>query len=181
MSDILQRIAAIHRERVANNEKKRLGIKKKLERRQAYFKDTGLLEMWDDVKNIKIPNPVPDALEGLTISLGALLVETAQDNIEKTGFVVYGKDDTLHEWCIDYNGDFEGQKETAAIWYRVNSGKTCFALQAENTDAKKRFTDSFVKWLSRYITPHILLDMDIDLDTPSVVKRSRKILQLAET
>jgi hypothetical protein len=63
----------------------------------------------------------------------------------------------------------------------VLAGKDNFCNTQDEADAKKKFVDSFIKWLSKYITPQMLVDMDIDLETPSVVKRSRKILQLAET
>lgn len=181
MSDVFQRVAAVHRERFAKAEKKRLDAKKKLVRVQAYFKDTGLPEMWNEVKNIKIPNPVPDILDGLTIVLGDLAVQTAIENIENTGLVVHAKNNGQCEWVVEDNSATENDAGPKHLYYRVAAGKDSFCVTQEQTDAKKKFVDSFIKWLSKYITPQMLVDMDIDLETPSVVKRSRKILQLAET
>ena len=184
MSDVFQRIAVVHRERVAKAEKTRLTNKKKLARRQAYFKDTGLMEMWDDVKHIKIPNPVPETLEGLTVTIGDLLVPTALENIEQTGLVVYSKNDSFCEWRVDDNSVDENGAlgDPKHIYYQVSGlPKGNMGVCHENPEAKKKFVDTFVKWLSKYVTPQMLVDMNIDLETPSVVKRSRKILQLAET
>jgi hypothetical protein len=183
MSNVFQRIAAVHRERFAKAEKTRLDNKKKLARRQAYFKDTGLMEMWDEVKHIKIPNPVPDVLDGLTITIGDLAVPTNTDNLENTGLVVYGKQGDFIEWAVADNSAVEETAGPKHIYYQVTmpGTKTNFCLSHENAEAKKKFVDSFIKWLSKYITPQMLVDMDIDLEAPSIVKRSRKILQLAET
>jgi hypothetical protein len=181
VSDVLRRVAAVHRERFAKAEKKRLDAKKKLVRTQAYFKDTGLPEMWDEVKNIKIPHPVPEILDSLTITLGDLVDPTALENIQNTGLTVYGKNNTQCEWVVEDNSATENDASPKHIYYRVVAGKDNFCVTQEQADAKKRFVDSFIKWLSKYITPQMLVDMDIDLETPSVVKRSRKILQLAET
>ena len=182
MSDVFQRIAAVHRERFAKAEKKRLDAKKKLVRQQAYFRDTGLPEMWDEVKNIKIPNPVPEILDSLTITLGDLVDPTAIENIQNTGLVVYGKNNTQCEWVVEDNSATEADAGPRHVYYRVVGAiKNGICIAHDQTDAKKMFVDSFIKWLSKYITPQMLVDMDIDLETPSVVKRSRKILQLAET
>lgn len=179
MSDVLKQVAAVHRERFAKAEKARLLRKKKLGTQQAYFKDSGIKEMWDDVKELVIANPCPDMFEGFTIPLSALLVETATENIEQTGLVLNDKHGAVVQWAVeDHSNDDE---DHAKIHYRGSMPKNNFCLAAEHADAKKKFTDSFVKWLSRHITPRMLAEMDIDLETPSIVKRSRKILQLAET
>ena len=180
-SDVFQRVAAVHRERIAKAEKKRLDGKKKLARMQAYFKDTGVREMWDAVKDIKIPNPVPEVLDGLTVTIGDLAVRTARENIENTGLVVHAKNDMECQWVVEDNSATEEDAAARHLYYRVSAGKDNFCVTQEQTDAKKRFIDSFIKWLAKYITPQMLVDMDIDLETPSVVKRSRKILQLADT
>jgi hypothetical protein len=181
MSDVFQRVAAVHRERIAKAEKKRLDRKKKLTREQAYFKDTGLPEMWEDVKNIKIPNPVPDVLDGLTITMADLMLPHATENMANTGFIFYGKNGGQVEFVVEDNSAREETAGENRIYYRATGIKDSFALTADNKDAKQKFVGEFVRWLSKYITPQMLVDMDIDLETPSVVKRSRKILQLAET
>lgn len=179
MSDVFQRIAAVHRERIAKAEKTRTDTKKKLARQQAYFKDTGLPAMWDAVKDVKIPNPLPEVIEGLTIPLAALLDTENLDTIKHTGLVFHAKDNNNVEWVVVDNSASEDDIGPKYIYYRTTSGKG-FCQSHETPDAKKKFVDSFIKWLAKYITPQMLLEMDIDLDTPSVVKRSRKILQLAE-
>ena len=181
MSNVFQRVAAVHRERIAKAEKTRLNRKKKLARQQAYFKDTGLPEMWDAVKNIKIPNHVPDVLDGLTITFADLIDPVDSDNISNTGLVLYGKNDARMAWIVEDNSATEEDADPKHIYYRATGMRNTFCLPADNADAKKQFIDSFIKWLSKYITPQMLVDMDIDLEAPSIVKRSRKILQLTET
>jgi hypothetical protein len=181
MSNVFQLVAAVHRGRLAKAEKKRLDAKKKLVRQQAYFKDTGLPEMWDEVKNIKIPNPIHEVLDGLTVTIGDLVDPTAIENIQNTGLVVYSKNNTQCEWIVEDNSATEEDIGPKHIYYRVINGKDNFCESHEKPDSKKKFVDSFIKWLARHITPSMLVEMDIDLETPSVTKRSRKILQLTET
>lgn len=179
MSNVLQRVAAIHRERRAKAEKTRLTNAKKLFTQKAYFKDTGLPEMWDDVKDIIIANPCPNLIEGFTIPLSALIVTTAPENIYGTGLRLHDKNDSEVSWEVTDQSNYD--EEHAKIYYSVTMPKTNFCLAHGAEDAKKKFIDSFVKWLSKYITPHMLAEMDIEPEPTSVVKRSRKILQLAET
>ena len=140
-----------------------------------------LREMWDAVKNIKTPNPIPDRLEGFTVALNDLLVADALENLNGTGLVVYGKNGAQLEWIVEDANDTDDDTGAKNIHYRVLAGRDNFSVSHEVADAKKKFVDSFIKWLAKYITPQMLIDMDIDLEAPSVVKRSRKILQLAET
>jgi hypothetical protein len=179
MSDVFQRVAAIHRERITKAEKTRLLKKKKLGAQQAYFKDTGIMEMWDDVKDIVIPNPLPEIFDGYTIPLSALVLETAEENINKTGLVLRDKNDNTCDWAVDDQS--VDKDEQPKLYYRASAGKTNFCLGTDAPEAKKLFIDSFIKWLSKFITPQMLLDMNVDLEPVSLVKRSRKILQLAET
>lgn len=179
MSNVLQRVAAIHRERWAKAEKTRLTNARKLGTQKAYFKDTGLTEMWDDVKDIIIANPCPDLIEGFTVPLSALAIANDVDVINGTGLRLHDKNGCESSWLvIDQSNQDE---EHAKIHYMVTMPKNSFCLAHGAEDAKKKFTDSFVKWLSKYITPTMLADMDIEPEPVSVVKRSRKILQLAET
>lgn len=178
MSDVFQRVAAIHRERITKAEKTRLLKKKKLGAQQAYFKDTGIMEMWDDVKDIVIPNPLPDVFEGYTIPLSGLVLETAEENINKTGLVLRDKNDGTCEWVIDDQSTIKD--EQPRLYYRATTAKNNLCLPHDTPEVKKLFVDSFIKWLSKFITPHMLLEMNIDLEPVSLVKRSRKILQLAE-
>lgn len=177
MSDILFRIATIHRERLDKANKKRLEIKKQRAQQVAYFQDTGIMAMWEDVKDIKIPNCVPTVLEGLTITLNDLLAPNNDANISGTGLVLCDKDDTETSWRVEVSGNaleyVHWRRGSHAYSRQVNVG-------GDNTEAKNDLIDNFVKWLSRLITPTILAEMDSDLIAPSLVKRSRKILQLAE-
>lgn len=179
MSDVLQRIANIHRERVAKNEKKRLTRKRKLASQQAYFRESGILEMWNDVKDIVVKNPIPDILEGIAVPLSAL-VEPAHDaNIEQTGLVLRDTGGRAAMWLVeDHSNEADEQPK---LYYNVVAGKNHFRYPHDQKDIKKQFCDSFVKWLSRHITAQMMAEMNIDIETPSVTKRSRKILQLAET
>lgn len=179
MSDVLQRIAAIHRERVAKNEKKRLIRQRKLAQQQAYFRDSGIMEMWEDVKDISIKNPIPDFLEGFTVPLSALLITTDVANLAGVGLVLRDRNNTMARWCIEDHSKLTN--EQPVLEYSVITNADNFCYPHDQKDVKKQFCDSFVKWLSRHITAPMIADMGIEIETPSVTKRSRKILQLAET
>lgn len=179
MSNVLQRVANVHRERLAKAEKTRVLYQRKLAAEKAYFKDSGIPEMWEDVKDIIIANPCPDIIEGFTVPLAALVVATAEENIKGTGLRLHDKRGAEASWCAADQSNFNEEK--LKINYRVSAGKTNFCVPHDSADAKKKFVDSFIKWLSRYITPMMLAEMNIDPEPVSVVKRSRKILQLAET
>lgn len=179
MSNVLQRIAAIHRERVAKNEKKRLARQRKLAQQQAYFRDSGILEMWEDVKDISIKNPIPDVLEGFTVPLSALLMTTDAANLDGVGLALRDKNNTLARWCIEDHSQLTN--EQPVLWYSVITNSDSFCHPHDQKDIKKQFCDSFVKWLARHITAPMVAEMGIEIETPSVTKRSRKILQLAET
>lgn len=181
MSNVLQQIANVHRNRFAETEKLRREKENKLKQQQAYFRDTGIPEMWDDVKNIKIPNPTPEALEGFTVPLEALLDTTIAENIQQTGLMLNDRKDYRACWLVESNG-VDANKTNKIVYRAYIRGKT-HTFQQNDPEAKKKFCDTFIRWLAKYITPHMLLEMNIDLDVPapSVIKRSRKILQLAET
>lgn len=180
MSNTLQRIAAIHRERVAKHEKKRLTKKIKLERQRAYFRDSGIVEMWNEVKDIVVKNPAPDNLEGITLPLSALVDDTHEANILGTGLALHDKNGCLAQWLVEDHSSTND--EQPKIYYQVIAGSNnSFCYPHDQKDIKKEFCDSFVKWLSKHITAQMVVEMDIDIEPPSVVKRSRKILQLAET
>lgn len=185
MSSVLQKIAQVHRERVEKQNKIRLRKQSKLDLCAAYFKDSGIPEMWDEVKDIKIPNPVPDIIEGLTISLADLVVKTNIKVLQGTGLTVHHKSGDEIAWYVqDQSG---AAAETAEPYYYHNDpprGRNNFCLKANGDaakDNKTRFVNSFINWLSKYITPQMLAEMDIDIEPATLTKRSRKILQLAET
>lgn len=179
MSNVLQRVANIHRERWAKAEKTRLLVKRKLAAQKAYFKDSGLPEMWADVKDIIIANPRPDLVEGFSVPLSSLVDSTSTETINETGLILNDKNGSFAQWVVEDQSNQED--EQPKIHYRVTTPKNHFCVAYDSPDAKKKFTDSFVRWLSKYITPQMLAEMNIDPEPVSVVKRSRKILQLAET
>jgi len=178
VSNVLQRVAAVHRERVAKHEKVRQTNQRKLDMRRLHFVDSGIPEMWNDVKDIVIKNPIPDRLEGLKIPLQSLWIAADNDNVERTGLALQDKDCDV---CWTVNDLSTNQSETPNLQYHVNCGKTNLHIKIDSPDAKQKFVDSFVKWLSKHITAHMIVEMDIDIEAPSVVKRSRKILQLTDT
>lgn len=181
MSDVLRRVAMVHRSRLEKANKERLRAKKKLAAQQAYFKDSGIPEMWDEVKHIKIPNPIPEIVEGLSVTIADLLAPADYDNLTGTGLAVYGKHGNEFNWLvIDVSNADDEQPKLKYEYRRPNGGKG-FLLDISAPEAKTKFVDSFVKWLSTIITPQMLAEMDIDFEAPSVQKRSRKILQLTET
>lgn len=180
MSNVIQRIAAIHRERVAKHEKKRLTRQRKLERQQSYFRDSGIMDMWNEVKDIVVKNPVPDILEGITVPLAALVDPTDEANILQTGLALHDKGGILARWVVEDHSS--ASDEQPKLYYQVIAGSNnSFCYPHDQKDIKKEFCDAFVKWLSKHITAQMVAEMDIDIEAPSVTKRSRKILQLAET
>lgn len=183
MSEALRRVALYHQDRVGKLEKKRVWTQKKIAREKAYFKDTGIPDLWNEIKDVKISNPVPDVLEGFIVTIGDLLVPHAAENLLGTGLTVYDKDETTTSWELETIVD--GTEEPTQMLYRYFSRGQLKANWRSNgtnlAEIKKEIVDTFIRWLSRHITPQMLAEMDIDLEPPSRVKRSRKILQLAET
>lgn len=180
MSDVLQRVAAVHRDRVAKKEKERTRYLRKLNQQQAYFKDSGIMDMWEDVKEILIKNPVPHRIEGITIPLNALWDATHEDNIQQTGLALLNRNNGVAQWTIeDHSNHKEDQPK---IFYRVLTGKENFCLPHDQKDVKKKFCDAFIKWLANHITAQMIFDWGIEIApvAENVRKRSRKILQLAE-
>ena len=179
MSNVLQQIAALHRERYAKAEKIRLLYERKVKLEQAYFSDSGIPEMWADVKDIKIPNKMPATLAGLTITIGDLLDRENAKFISNTGIALQWKNGTTAQWYVEDNSARNDEK-TELIYY-VFTPRKHLRLAATEKDSRKKFVNSFVHWLAKLVTPAMLAEMDIPMEAPSVVKRSRKILQLAET
>lgn len=174
MSNVLQQIAALHREKRASLDEKRMEKKKILARKQAYFKDSGIPEMWETVQDIKVVNPAPETIEGFSVQLKDLIIVEDVDVILKTGIALYGKDGQEHAWHIVLDDTVTTPVYTHA------GGSKLLSIKVDQTDAKKKFQDSFVRFLSRLITPQILLDLDIDLSAPAPEKKiTRKFLQVA--
>ena len=179
MSDVLRFVAHVHRSRLAKAEAKRLAKQKKLTRCQAYFKDTEIMAMWDDVKDIKIQNPVPEEIDGLSVTFADLVVQTDHDYQQKTGLSLYGKKGDVMWYVEDANRDDQDLPEN--VYYCADVATKHIRKKVTEPDAKKKFVESFIYWLAKYITPTMLAEMNVDLSTPSVVKKSRKILQLTES
>jgi hypothetical protein len=178
MSDVFRRVALIHAERLEKANKKRLTLKRKMAARVAYFRDSGIPEMWNDIKDIKIPNPARDKIEGFTVTFADLVVPTCADTIEGAGLTLYDKNDKEVTW---YVSDISKNDLEQPTLYYVHAGlKTNFTIGINESDAKQKFVAAFVTWLARYITPQMLAEMDIDMTPPSESRKTRKLLQLAE-
>lgn len=182
MTDVLRRVALLHAERLEKANKKRLITNRKLTARVAYFRDSGIPEMWEDIKDIKIPNPVKDRIEGFTVTFADLVVPTCADTIEGTGLTLYDKNDVDASWYVQDTAGVEADQPLLVYTHTANGSKnhTHLHIDAAKDGAKQKFVQSFINWLARRITPQMLADMDIDMSPKATVKRTRKFLQVAE-
>jgi hypothetical protein len=178
MSNVLRQIALVHASRLEKKDKERLRQKFKTVSRQAYFRDSGVPEMWDEVKDISISNPVPEIIEGLTIPFNALLIPTDHDMLEKAGLALYDKNGGESHW---YVSDCSNKDDEKPQLYYHWSGKSSGCMKVDAPEAKQKFVQAFVNWLSRFITPQMLAEMDVDMSAPLEPKKpNRKFLQVAE-
>jgi len=175
MSDILHRIAAVHAERQKKSDEI---LKKKqliLGRKKAYFKDSGIPEMWEDVKAIKIKNPVPEILAGFYVPLADLLVEYNITVAEQSGLVLRDTSDSELVWRIEID-----EKTNEPLYEHIGKNHKMTIANASEKDAKKNFVDSFVRYLSYKITPVTLEQLGVDIGAPAPDKKiTRKFLQVA--
>lgn len=178
MSDVLRQIALVHAARLETKDKERLRRKFKTVSRQAYFRDSGIPEMWDTVKDIIIANPAPHIVEGLTVPFCDLLIPTDHDMLEKAGLALYDKNGAEAHW---YVADCSTEKDEKPNLYYHWNGKQNGSMKVDAPEAKQKFVQAFVNWLSRFITPQMLAEMDVDMSAPLEPKKpNRKFLQVAE-
>ena len=183
MTDVLRRVALIHAERLEKANKKRLIAKRKLAARVAYFRDSGIPEMWEDIKDIRIPNPAKDKLEGFTVTFADLVVPTCADTIEGTGLTLYDKHELDATWHVQDTADVDAEQPLLVYTHTApgNKHNSHLHIDTAKEGAKQKFVQSFINWLARHITPQMLAEMDIDMSPQEPVKRGRKLLQLAES
>lgn len=183
MTDVLRRVALIHAERLEKANKKRLITKRKLAARVAYFRDSGIPEMWEDIKDIKIPNPAKDRLEGFTVTFADLVVPTCADTIEGTGLTLYDKHESDATWYVQDTADVDAEQPLLVYTHTAPGSKNnerSLHIDTAKDGAKQKFVQSFIDWLARHITPQMLAEMDIDMRPQVTVKQTRKFLQVAE-
>lgn len=176
MSATLRKIADYHRRRYAELEKTVTAKQKLLDRERAYFRDSGIPEMWEEVKHIKVINPAPTQVSGLIVTFEDLVCQTDEDYREQTGISLYHGNST-NDWYVHNEGSDEHPK---IKYFQAKHNGRFRGVLVDNKDAKKKFVDSFICYLAQRITPHMLLEMDIDLSTPTENKKaSRRFLQVA--
>jgi hypothetical protein len=183
MSDVLRRVAMIHAERLEKANKKRLITKRKLAARVAYFRDSGIPEMWEDIKDIRIPNPAKDRIEGFTVTFADLVVPTCADTIEGAGLTLYDKHDLDATWYVQDTADVDAEQPLLVYTHTAPGSRNnarSLHIDTAKDDAKQKFVQSFIDWLARHITPQMLAEMDIDLRPQATVRPTRKFLQVAE-
>lgn len=179
MSDVLRRVAAVHVARLEKANKKRLVEKRKLAARVAYFRDSGIPEMWEDIKDIKISNPVKDRLEGFTVTFADLVIPTDADTIEGTGLTLYDKNGLDASWYAEDTATADAEQPLLLYSHAAGSRKSGLRIDVAKDGAKQKFVESFIAWLAKHITPQMLAEMDIDMTAPTEQKRTRKFLQVA--
>lgn len=179
MSDVLRRVAAVHISRLEQADKKRLIAKRKLAARVAYFRDSGIPEMWEEIKNIRIANPAKDRIEGFTVALADLVIPTDADTIEGTGLTLYDKNGFDVTWYVEDNAASDSEQPLLIYSHAAPSRKSGLHIDVAKDGAKQKFVESFITWLAKHITPQMLAEMDVDLTAPAEQKRTRKFLQVA--
>lgn len=181
MTDILQQIAAVHHARLSKFAAERNREKMKIGRERAYFKDTGIAEMFDEVKAIRIANPVPEIRDGLIITLEDLLDEFAEENLNETGIAVHDKGGSKTTWRV---GDCTNSKPNSPLLLRYEhfNHRKNLLVNVNDDGAKAKFVNTFVRWLARHITPAMLLEMNIEIKdvAPTITRKTRRILQPTE-
>ncbi|NDC55268.1 MAG: hypothetical protein EBZ69_00275 [Alphaproteobacteria bacterium] len=181
MSNVFYKVAEVHRARLAKKEKIRTNNKRALGRAVAYFKDSGIPEMWETVKDIKVRNPSLEQVEGLVVPFSDLVDILDDKTATGTGLTVYDGEDR-YSWYVEASLESDGEKES--LYYRLDSPSKNFSYMVEEAQAKQKFVDSFIKWLSRHITPQMLAEMDPELLAPPTSAacgpRRRKFVQVAE-
>lgn len=169
MSDVLRRIADIHRAKVAKAEETRAAKESRRRRAVELFRASGIPAMWEDVKDIQVRNFAPEDVAGFTPRLADFEIDDDAANINGDGLALYNGRETVIKWQVVVN-NFD-----QAPAYCTSKG--WFAHQ----DAAEKMVQDFVQWLAKRITPRILLDMDIDLspvELAEVPRQTRRIQKL---
>jgi hypothetical protein len=177
MSDVLRRVALVHATRIEKENKTRELTARKKDARVICFNDTGIPAMWEDIKHLRIPNPAPREVAGLTVTFEDLLVPYDVDTGEGCGITFYGRRGVELSW---YVADVSNNDAESPILRYCHSGsRKAFNRCISDANAKKAFIDTFVRGLARYITAPMLAEMNIDMTPPPNTKATRKFLQVA--
>ena len=166
MSDVLRRIADIHRAKVAKAEEKRAAKESRRRRAFELFRASGIPAMWEDVKDIQVRNFAPEDVAGFTPRLADFAIDNDAAKINGDGLALYNGRERIITWQVVVQGF-----DQAPAYYM---SKGCFT----HPDAAEKMVQDFVQWLAKRITPQILLDMDIDLSPVVPPKQTRRIQKL---
>jgi hypothetical protein len=166
MSDVLRRIADIHRARVAKAEEVRTAKTALRAREVELFRASGIPAMWEDVKDIQVRNFAPENVAGFTPRLADFVIGDDALNINGNGLALYNNRKPIIAWKVVVNSFDQ------APAYCMSKG--CFTHQ----DAAEKMVQDFVQWLAKRITPRMLLEMDIDLSPVEPQKQTRRIQKL---
>ena len=167
MSDVFQRIMRVHRDRIARGNKKRAEQEKKLETARNLFRATGIPEMWDDVKNIRVVNFCPEHVLGYQPQLHEFLDAASSHNINGTGLCLYRHGDSEYSWCCIAFNDTDFQ-------YHSPDGSG----SQKDSNFVDIMRNSFVKWLAKRITPQMIEDMGIDVTDIEAAAPTRRLIEL---
>lgn len=181
MSNVFYKVAEVHRARLEKKDKIRTNNKRALDRAVAYFRDSGIPEMWEAVKDIKVRNPALEQVAGLVVPLSDLVDRLNAEVLQGNG-LSFHDGEYQYSWYVEAALESDGEKER--LYYRLNSPSKNFSYPVEEAQAKQKFVDSFIKWLSRHITPQMLAEMDPELLAPTSSAacgpRRRKFVQVAD-
>jgi hypothetical protein len=164
--DVFQLIANAQYERQTKRGSK---LQRKLERMakmQAIWKQTGIPEMWEQVKDIEVRNPAKNDVPGDRVKLADLVVKHNEANIYDYGLALFDSRDCCATWEVW----IEPRDKSNAVQYIINvPGQGC-----HEGDGADKLRKSFVQWLAKLIEPSVIAGMGIE---PKEIKKTeRRIL-----
>lgn len=165
--DALQLIA---NEQHELQKKKGSNLAKKLEllsRKRAAWIQTGIPQMWEDVKHIEVKNFARHNVAGETPPLVDFVSPLAECNIYGTGLALHDSRFAQAVWHVIAENDRKADSPLKYVTYDVGY---------VNTPEEMR--QSFIKWLARRIDHRVVVDLGY---TPKEVKKAERRILLEAT
>lgn len=183
-TNVLQRIAAIHQAKINKRALKRQKKLAQAMKEKLAFEDTRILEIWDEVKTIEVKNFAPDEVDGVMVPLASFFNARSVTNIDGNGLELLDSANCSAYWRCNIE-ECGPEEMRGHIVYSVNTRLEHNTWHSKKVpDAKDKLVESFVTWLSKRITPDILINLGIDMtaqcDALELSKPKRKVSKIAE-